>query len=126
MKPLHSPEMLEMLRCVIPVVTANKRLARQLENDFAAQQTASAWTTIELLPWQAWLMQQYQQLITHGKAAAMPLSTLQEKLLWEEIAIDWNRKQSLANALLRPTVAAANAANAWNTLNDWLLYGSSL
>ncbi len=126
MKPLHSPELHEMLHHSIPVVTANNRLARQLENDFAAQQEVSAWASLELLPWQAWLMHQYQQLIANGKTAAMPLSALQEKLLWEEIATDWNKKQSPADALLRPTVAAANAANAWQTLNDWQLDGASL
>ncbi|OOZ41513.1 PD-(D/E)XK nuclease family protein, partial [Solemya elarraichensis gill symbiont] len=115
-----------MLRRGTSVVTVNKRLARQLENDFAAQQEASAWASLELLPWQAWLMQQYQQLIANGKTAAMPLSALQEKLLWEEIAADWNQKQPTGHALLRPTVAAANAANAWQTLNDWQLDGSSL
>ncbi|OOY72953.1 hypothetical protein BOW34_06125 [Solemya velum gill symbiont] len=118
--------MFEMLRRGTSVITVNKRLARQLEQDFAAQQEASAWASIELLPWQAWLMQQYQQLIANGKTAAMPLSALQEKLLWEEIAADWNQKQSSDHILLRPTVAAANAANAWQTLNDWQLDGSSL
>ena len=111
-------EMLARLDEQALVLTVNKRLAAWLHRRHAELQAADVWETPQILPWNGWLLSLYNQLVTTGREAARLLTNHQESLVWEQIADSWNRKQG-RQALLRPSAAAAAAADAWNLLHGW-------
>ncbi len=111
-------EMLARLDEEALVLTVNKRLAAWLHRRHAERQAADVWETPRILPWNGWLLSLYDQLVTTGREAGRLLTHHQESLVWEQIADSWNRKQG-REALLRPSAAAAAAAEAWNLLHGW-------
>ena len=111
-------EMLAQLDEQALVLTVNKRLAAWLHRRYAERQATDVWETPRILPWNGWLLSQYDQLLTTGRETSRLLTNHQESLVWEEIADGWNRTQG-PEALLRPAAAAASAADAWKLLHDW-------
>ena len=103
------------------LITANNRLARSLESRLAAQQNHSIWDSVRIFTWNTWLAQEYAQLVRQGQASAMPLSALQEQLLWEDIAHSWQQNVSSNQRLLQCNMAAGEAAKAWRSMHEWLI-----
>jgi ATP-dependent helicase/nuclease subunit B len=98
------------------VLTANKRLARQLVRRFDQQQLAAGltvWPSPAILSLDAWLLRQLQQL---GVAANL-LTDPQAQRLWEEIVAD--DAAAAGRDLLQVPQAARRARAAHRLLNDY-------
>jgi len=94
------------------VITSNQRLSRfrlkQFE-EIQIQQDKQAWETPTILPWFAWLQQQWQQFGT-----GVWLNAQQESLLWQ------NRiSGDETTEVLNPKALAKQAMQAWNILADY-------
>jgi len=98
------------------VITANRRLARVLQQEFARQQVQlerRAWESPAILAWQDWLA-----LIVQGASnqAELParLNSHQSQLLWE---------RSLLKELAESTVGISSlvrlSRDAWQRMADW-------
>lgn len=109
------------------LLTASRRLAHSLRLGYAqhAQESgASVWRTPRVLPWSAWLRQQWLE----NRAASLPqadqqrwpsrlLSPAQSRVLWDEIVTS----SPSAEELLNPAHAARAAARSWQRLHDYLI-----
>lgn len=109
----------------VTVVTANKRLARALQREYAAREQAAGqtvWETPDILPWRAWLKRAWDALTfseaTAATSAASPpallLSPLQEHALWRAAMAGGE-----GEPLLRPDAAARLAAEAHALRQAW-------
>jgi hypothetical protein len=95
------------------VVTRNRRLARTLRQAFGIRQQKrgrEAWSTPDILPWNAWLVRLWD---TFCQGDVLLLSPLQEQLLWEETVLETHA------ALMQPGHAARLAHEAWNVIHAW-------
>ena len=119
----ESAALLESGACLI---SANNRLARRLQQRCGEQRPQAVWDKPNIYSWHAWLLTQYQQLVRQGLAEAMPLTALQENLLWEEIAEEWQASTTAATHLLQCNNAARDAARAWRSVQDWRVSQSQL
>jgi len=100
-------------------LTPNRRLARSLQLEFAANERARGlvvWETPLILPWDAWLSRLWDHAVAAGAAPAASLrllSPLAEAALWEQV-LD-------ASAVLDPLLPAARlvpeAMAAWRALH---------
>ena len=102
------------------LLTVNNRLAIELRarhdrNQVAAGRTV--WPSADILPWNAWLQRLYQQLLDEGFTALDLLSPAQERLLWEQVI----RQQDRKSGLLRPAAAAEAAQSAYALYTAWQL-----
>lgn len=107
------------------VVTASRRLARQLQADFnrrMQREGRGAWAGADILPWPAWVARIWSE--TFGLALADPavaprmlLSPAQERRLWEAIVSDsaWN------DVLLQVPATARTVQEAWQLVHEWRL-----
>ncbi len=98
------------------VVTASRRLARTLRQEFAAQRIAAGdrvWPTPVILAWNDWVA---ELLSTHGDQNALPIviSTHQSRVLWERCL-----RREIKNPLLNIGMLARQSRDAWNRLQEW-------
>lgn len=106
------------------VLTATRRLARTLQQTYAASQYAAgrhAWPTPAIHTFQHWLEHLWRQwediaLLT-GESIAPPrlLNAAEEGRLWEEVV----GRAARADPLLRLGDAAGSAAEAWRIACQW-------
>ena len=103
------------------VVTANLRLARELQQNYDHEQQAaglSSWPTPRILPWFAWLSEMWTEWLYSGQAknAARPLRPAEERAVWEEII-----RSVPEDGLLEVPRTAEAALTSWNLLCAWNL-----
>jgi probable DNA repair protein len=104
----------------IPVLTVNNRLAAELRRRYDRRQAdrgLAAWPSAQVLPWAAWLQQQYEQLVDAGACREHLLGPEQERVLWQDVLA----QDDPDAALLRPAAAAQLAQQAYQLLHDWRL-----
>lgn len=85
----------------------------------------SVWRTPQVLPWPAWLRQQWLQSRAAADAqtaATRLLTPAQTRVLWDDIVAS----SSLAGHLLNPSSAARIAARSWQRMQDYLIPLDSL
>ena len=101
------------------VVTATRRLARQLRVARAAHEGAPSWPTPAALPWSAWLTERYRDLRDFGLLAdPRPcLADFQGAAVWTELL----RADQLGEGLLMPGGAVEGIMAAWRLAHDWHL-----
>jgi len=104
------------------VLTASRRLAHALRLSRAADAQARGlvvWRTPQILPWSAWLRQQWIEARAreNPRDARRLLNGAQTRVLWEQML----RDSELAQELLNPIEAARVAARSWQRLQDFLI-----
>ncbi len=112
-------ELLEKIAAGCTVLTVNSRLALHLHKDYEVwqrQQGNSCWATPAIIPWGAWLQQQWQEAEFH-QAGNLPvmLTAEQSQAVWEAVI------QSSDEALLNIPATARSAMQAWRLLQQWNL-----
>lgn len=114
----------DTLRRGATVLTATRRLARTLQQAYAAAQCAAgihAWPTPPIHTFQGWLEQLWHQwhdvALLAGESVSPPrlLSAAEEHRLWESVV----RSASGADPLLRLGDAAGSAGEAWRIGCQW-------
>lgn len=99
------------------VVTATRRLARALHQDYARAQGGRVWPSAEILPLDQWLEAGWTTLreragpLRHGPTPEL-LGPTRERLVWEQIVA----ASPQGGALLHLDAAAALAQEAWTLL----------
>jgi probable DNA repair protein len=98
------------------IVTANKRLARELRCAFDEQQLARglwSWHTPRILPWTAWLNAVLDRC---DAASSIPLRIPPHAaaLIWERLL-----KEHAEERLLNPDSLVRQAQHTWQRLHDW-------
>jgi len=107
------------------LVTVNRRLARKMAADHAAQMAAAgiyAWESPQILPYRAWLEKLYDSLVLNWDSATFEkwpgfLSESQELWLWEIII----RQTEYGGDLLQARAAAKTAQQARAICLQWHL-----
>ncbi len=102
------------------LLTANRRLARELLRQYAALQQGrglEVWERGRILPWRAWLHDCFRQQLEYGLTEQMLLSPEQSRLLWERVIADKVTGNEIA--MLRPGAAARSAEEAWQLIHGW-------
>lgn len=104
------------------LLTPNLRLARRIKSEWDASRAtagAAAWESIEVLPLESWLQQQWQHGVALGLLPArVQIGPAQVTELWQQI-IAQDEQESGSYHLLRPTAAAELAGQARETLVRW-------
>ena len=112
----------------VTILCSSARLARSLSEHLRAthrQQGSDIWEGIEVLPWQAWLSQRYEQLsliggIPESKSLMHLLTSLQEELLWEQAIRQCLKNEEMA--VLFDTAGLASVAMEANRYwHEWQL-----
>lgn len=103
------------------VITANLRLARELQQKFDHEQQAaglSSWPTPNILPLSAWLSEMWREWLFCGQAepAARLLRPAEERAIWEDII-----RSKAEDQLLEVPRTAESALASWNLLCAWKL-----
>ena len=103
------------------VITANLRLARELQQEYDHEQEAaglSSWPTPGILPLSAWLSEMWREWLFSGQAetAARLLRPSEERAIWEGII-----RAKTRNELLEVPKTAESALVSWNLLCAWNL-----
>ena len=103
------------------VITANLRLARELQQEYDHEQEAagrSCWPTPGILPLSAWLSEMWREWLFSGQAetAARLLRPAEERAVWESII-----RSKTKNELLEVPKTADSALASWNLLCAWHL-----
>jgi len=103
------------------VITANLRLARELQQQYDHEQQEaglSSWPTPSILPLSAWLSEMWREWLFSGKAetTARLLRPAEERAIWEGIIRSMTR-----NELLEIPKTAESALASWNLLCAWNL-----
>ncbi len=111
----------------ITVLTASRRLAHALRLRHAQDAQAqglSVWRTPRILPWSAWLRQQWQdnRATVPGQHGQRLLSTAQTRVMWHDIVAS----SDAGAQLLVPAGAARLAARSWQRMQDYLIPADSL
>lgn len=102
------------------LLTVNNRLAVELRARYDRNQLATgrqAWSSADILPWDAWMQRLYQRMLDSGHTNLDLLSPAQERLLWEDIIQQHDR----GPGLLRPAAAADSARAAYTLHRAWRL-----
>ena len=102
------------------VITATRRLARTLQQEYNTFQQAnglSAWESPKILTWPDWLVDLWQQQLYKSENPHTLLSSWQEQILWERVI----RDSAESRELLQPHSAASVAQEAWLLANQWRL-----
>ena len=101
------------------VLTPNFRLARRIAAEWDSRCLASGlsvWESLPVQPLESWLMQQWEQAVSLGRAPAVaPLNGAQTLELWQQVIAEEER-QSDDYHLLRPAAAAELASQARDSL----------
>ncbi len=112
---------LEAAREGATLVTANRRLARSLREQYHAARVAAGdavWTAPQILPWGAWLGSLWEQRLYRAANAVPPLLTPgQEQFLWERIIAE----SPDAERLISVSATADAASNSWSLVHAWQL-----
>jgi len=112
----------ERLAAGITVVTATRRLARDLTRAFDARQAAAgrrAWESADVLPWHAFVARTWRR-IAGDCGRELLLNEWQLAAVWEAVIADDIRANERDEAALWNTHATARgAAQAWATIHDW-------
>ncbi len=104
------------------LLTANKRLARELRHRYdllQVAQGAAVWEQARILSWDAWRERCFQELLDLGSVDQLLLSNFQERLLWEQVIRHSDSGED--NPLLRPAAAARTAEAAWRLVQEWMI-----
>lgn len=101
------------------VITANPRLARELQQEYDRQQRAaglSCWSTPCILPLSAWLSELWRNWLFSGQSKTTPwmLRPSEEQAIWEDII-----RSKTENLLLEVSRTAELALASWNLLCAW-------
>lgn len=101
------------------VVTATRRLARALHLEYARRRGGDSWLTPRILPWSAWLLEQYQALRDFGQLpdARRCLDETQAAALWEEVL----SRDDTAGRLLMSGGVTQGFREAWRLAHEWRL-----
>jgi ATP-dependent helicase/nuclease subunit B len=104
------------------VVTASRRLARVLRQEFDFRQKAlarSVWKTPDILPLDAFLGRAWRDWVLSGTQLAAPalLDALLEQFVWEQVI----RDSPEGDSLLRIPETAAQAMEAWQLVQAYRL-----
>jgi ATP-dependent helicase/nuclease subunit B len=99
------------------IVTANRRLALYWQEQYAAYQRGlghTVWQTLDIIPYQSWLVRCYQSGIDNGLLTPQLLLNEQQELsIWETII------SHSARPLLQLAAVAKEAKRAWQLLWEW-------
>jgi len=98
------------------VITANRRLARVLRQEFARQQTQlekGAWESPAIFSWQDWLLLTVQSATDQAELPAR-LNTHQSQLLWERCL-----QKEVGDATAGISSLIRLARDAWQRMADW-------
>jgi probable DNA repair protein len=99
-----------------PLITANQRLARTLRLEWQARQTGPSWHPATVLPYEAWLRDQYTRALLSGSVEPRVLLQPQQELaLWSSILA----RDLHAIPLLTPYATAEQAQQAYRILRDF-------
>lgn len=103
------------------VITANLRLARELQQEYDREQEAagrSSWPTPGILPLSAWLSEMWREWLFSGQAktAARPLRPAEERAIWEDII-----PSGPEDGLLEVPRTAEAALTSWSLVCAWNL-----
>lgn len=117
--------LLSLLDNGVTVLTASRRLAYSLRlryAKYAQEQGRAVWRTPQVLPWSAWLRQQWllaraQAENSAGNTALRLLTSAQSRVLWNEVVAD----SPSAESLLNPASAARLAAHSWQRMLEFLI-----
>lgn len=124
-RQISQKELWPRLNSGATLVTVNRRLARKMAAEHAAQKTAAgvpAWETPQIFPYRAWVEKLYDSLVFHSDSATLdkwpgPLSESQELWLWESII----RQSEYGGELLQAGAAAGTAQGARAICLQWHL-----
>jgi ATP-dependent helicase/nuclease subunit B len=109
--------LIQALESGATIVTANNRLARSLVHAYGQARQANgeqAWTSPDVLSWQAWLNRLWEYSGLHGGRGAecTLISDTDAAILWEQTIL---QQQSEVAAATAPRLAARS----WQQLCDW-------
>jgi len=102
------------------VITASRRLARVLTQQFDAQQREqgrSVWNTPDILPLDAFLKRSWSNHVWRGEPCDALLDPLQEQVVWEQVI----RESPAGDSLLRLPETAQHAMEAWQLMQAYRL-----
>ena len=102
------------------VITATRRLARTLQQEYNSFQQAKglrAWESPKILTWSDWMADLWQQQLFKSENPQTLLSSWQEQILWERVI----RNSPESRELLQPHSAATSAQEAWLLASQWRL-----
>ena len=105
------------------VITATRRLRRELQERYARRQPDQqrAWPTPTVYFWDDWLDDLWHDLILADRLGERPplvLDTVQEQHLWEAV-IEASATRLSAGALMQIPQTARSARRSWSTLHGW-------
>ena len=98
------------------VITANRRLARVLQQEYASRQVEleiGAWETPAILAWQDWLAVTVQGASGQAQLPAR-LNAHQSQLLWERCL-----QKELGESIVGISSLVRLAREAWQRMADW-------
>ncbi len=102
------------------VVTASRRLARVLTQEFHAHQRGrgrSVWSTPDILPLEAFLKRLWSNHVWSSGPSTTLLDPLQEQVVWEQAI----RESPAGDSLLRLPETARQAMEAWQLMQAYRL-----
>lgn len=100
------------------LLTANRRLARQLREQHDRARLAAGetvWESPTILPWSAWLRRCWQEAVLDGGDPRWVLEPLAARAVWERVITG----SAAASMLLRAAEVAPQAMEAWRLLHAW-------
>lgn len=109
----------------VTVLTASRRLAHAIRAGFARHAQAqgrAVWRTPTVLPWTAWLREQWREARVASGASQLLLSRVQARVLWRAIVAD----SDSGAQLLSPSNAARLAERSWRRLHEYSIAPESL
>jgi probable DNA repair protein len=103
-------------------ITGNNRLAAAIRRDFerrAVDEGLEVWTTPDVIPWSAWVMRSWEEMLLSGAFSSTEqlLTNEQELLVWKEIISNSDQ----GHGLLRTEATAKIAREAARLLRAWML-----
>ncbi|HLS81822.1 MAG TPA: PD-(D/E)XK nuclease family protein [Steroidobacter sp.] len=108
----------ELLDRNVGVLTASRRLAHALRvgyAHYARERGRMVWRTPVVLPWTAWLREQWREARASDSARPSQLLTsAQTRVIWEEVVA----RSSCGAGLLNPVNAARLAARSWRRMQE--------
>jgi ATP-dependent helicase/nuclease subunit B len=102
------------------VVTATRRLARSLRQEYNKIQQArglKAWQSPAILTWSGWINELWQESLYSSEKPGILLREWQELILWERVI----RDSPESGELLQVHATASAAQEAWLLANSWRL-----
>jgi ATP-dependent helicase/nuclease subunit B len=108
----------DALRTGALLVTANKRLARLLRQEFDDDAAAHsrAWPSPAIVAWDGWMNALWQELLfSSNRAQPVRIATQRERLVWESTIT----QSASATRLLQPGAAADAVQRAWALCREW-------